>query len=255
MQGLNKQELVVINGPLNGGKTILFNLFKKDSNYICLDLTIDHYEIHEKEMFDLIGKSNTLGLKSAMEDHKIFQGIEVFFSEIGFLMKEFPYHNFVIKPGYENLAQIRKDRPRYWEKIVKRYTTITPKDIHCFYAVRHPKMSWVTVGKHKRFGVDHFINFWNTEEVMEDLERYTVVKIECLEYNDILKRLLNVDLSKVKSYTEFDLDFKKTNTYETLDQDFVKIEKELDHIFKYLIYDKDDDAIQEFLNEPVKDKI
>ena len=245
------QKLVIIHGVENGGKSILFNLFKKDPSYICLDVLIHHYEAwYKQEITEQIGKENALQLKSAMKGEAIFEPT-IFLKEIGSLMKKFPEYNFAIKPGTTEWASKQKSGDLEWKENVKKYTPVTDhQNIYHLFIMRHPKISWITINRQETYGFHKFMELWGAEGLIGCMKHHTVLKVEEFKNSKLLKNLLkNVDLNEAKTWSEFDLVCKENNSYKNLEYEFKRIEKELNHLFEYLNYgynDVDDD-MRDFL--------
>jgi len=68
MPNLNEdQMLIMINGLLNGGKSIVFNLIKEEDNFIYLDISSGHFDLYKDEMINQIGEKNVLKNKNLLD--------------------------------------------------------------------------------------------------------------------------------------------------------------------------------------------
>jgi hypothetical protein len=241
----DNQKLILISGPYNGGKTLIFNLFKKENNYIYLDLSNFHYKDYENIMIDQIGEENVLRLKPLILNTKIFEQ-ENFLREVGLLMKQYPKYNFIIKPSITKFDLLHTSRDKEWITLLKKYTSIRlMDDIHHFWIIRHPKMAWVTTS-HKHMPFEDFLTSYSPHYK----GKINLIKIEEVGNNKCLQKLLpNTDLTKILPYTPFDLMIKRSNNYDNLDKQFEKIEESLEHIFTYFNYDKYDKNVSLFMDD------
>jgi len=243
------QKLIIIGGITNGGKTLIFNLLRKEDNFISLDISFPHFNVYKDEIISQIGEENTKRMKCFMETSEIFEPY-IFVRKIGFLMKKFPDYNFVIKPGSPSIAKIKHTKDSRWLEDVKKYASMELEDIHPIFAIRHPKMGWATSKTTRENTIDDFIETWSYENLIEESKFSEIVKIEDIKHNKLLKSLIKkTDLNKVLPYTKFDLQVKTLNNFDNLDIDFKKIEESMKGFLKYLNYDTEDENIQLFMND------
>jgi len=244
MNSKNDQKLIIINGLLNSGKTILFNLLRKEKNFICLDISPHHYKIYEQETIDQIGKENLIGLKPYVETTDIFI-TENFLREFGLLMQKFPEYSFAIKPG--NYNWVAKEYNDKWLKLKEQYMPgVKLSNIHHVFAIRNPMISWTTTYMKN---MTKFLELWGGQN-LEDLNLYEIIKIEEIKDNKLFNQIIkNNDLKQVVPYTIFDLKQKPFNNYDNLMQQLKIVEKELRGLMEFLSYKKEDSAIQMFLDD------
>ena len=248
---IKNQKLIIINGLLNSGKTILFDLFRKEENCICMDLTFDHHIYYEDEIVDQIGQKNFDELKPFIKTFDIFKSY-IFLEKIGDLMKKFPGCHFIIKPGCEDWAYWEYDQNNHWFNMVKRYLPCGNENVHHVFVMRHPYMGWATTWNSK-LGFKNFIDRWTIDEPKEYLRGLHIIKIEELKKHKIFTDLLTeTNVDNVLSYTCFDLETKLVNSYDNIKNDFKTIRKELKHLMNYLNYDKTDENIQLFMDDDLK---
>jgi len=246
------QKLILIYGFLNSGKTLLFDLFKGEDNFICFDLAGAHYPEYKDEIIKQIGIKNTKRIEPLIKNYDIFLP-DIFFKEIGRLMKQFPQHNFVIKPASDEWAQHQKNKIAWWEEFVKKYTPLNDvNDILHLFAIRHPKIGWITTWNDK-LGVKGFVKRWSGNNLIINLDAYQVVKIEDIACNELIKKLIKkTKLKNVLPYTRFDLETKLVNSYENLTDEYKYIENSLGGLFKYLKYNKNNKYISKFMNDSIE---
>jgi len=184
------QKLVIIYGSHNTGKTFLYNLFKKEDKFICLDLYKSHYHIYKQEIVKQIGKKNTERLEKFILSSEIFL-IDHFLEEVGYLMNQFPDYNFAIKPGDRIWISEYKKLYDDWIYYVNRFTPLKLKNIKYLHAIRHPKICLATSYDHntniKEF-VDRWVNDYNYLKNTPNV--YQIIKIEDIKYNSLMKTLI-----------------------------------------------------------------
>ncbi|MCF8019819.1 MAG: hypothetical protein K9L62_10450 [Vallitaleaceae bacterium] len=250
------QKLIMINGIVNSGKTLLFNLFKIEGNFICMDLTKEHFHIYKNDLINDLGKENVKRLKPLIESTKIYDE-EILLREIGLLMKFRPSYHFVIKPMPPIFAKQKYIKFQKFEKWVKEYTPLKMENLHNLMVFRHPYLSWLTVPLF-RTNIDNQIETWLKEiKEIDNIfwEAFDIVKLEDIKDHELIKNLIKkTDLNKVKSYTNFDLHTKELNDYIDIEKDLKKIEKKLKPLFDKLDYDNGNKYIKMFMKDYLTDQ-
>lgn len=240
------QILITVTGLLNSGKTLVYDLIKKEDGFINLDISKYHYHLYKKEMINQIGEENVLRIEPFIESEEIIYSKEIFVREIGFLMRKFSDHNFVIKPVDDVIPIAHYKKDKEWVSYLKKYMPIKEENIHCLLVVRHPKISWVT-----SFGIsfDDFFKMWTFN--LKDRMRYMqLVKIEEIEKNEFLKKIIRkTDLSKVRVFTEFDFNKTKGKNFDNIDEEMLRIEESSIHNYRLMNYDLEDENANLFMKE------
>jgi hypothetical protein len=245
------QKLIALYGYLNSGKTLLYNLFKKEDNFICLDISPDHFDIYKHQMIKAIGENNTKRLEPLIKSLDIFNPY-IFLEEIGLLMKDFPECNFVVKPGGVVWpVSIYTARDKVHNNI-KKFTPIkSVNDLHMLFVVRNPIMAWLTTPPINR-DIDWFLSFYYKNYIFK---HYEIIKIEDLKYNKLVRGLIKkTNLDELLSYSNFDLQMKLKIDYSNIDKDIELIKKKLERIMKFFEYNKDDKNIELFLNDKLSEE-
>jgi len=237
MQNSN-QKFVIIYGEFNSGKSLVYNLFKKEDNYKNIDISIDHYKFQKKEFKDKLGIKLCSFLFPLIKTKKIIQRSH-FISLLTFLQKEMPNYNFVIKSGFPKFLDIKEF-----------------KNLHHISVFRDVKLCWLlTHGPHT---ITDFISFYKAK--YNDLSTYNrkldIIIIEKISKNKTLNKLIkNTDLTQVKVITGYDIEKLKGIRYEGVKlQDELKlIDHELKDFMEYVGYDIDENI--ETINLILKGKI
>jgi len=248
------QKLIILYGFHNSGKTLFYNLFQNEENFICLDIYKHHYHIYEKEIIDQIGEQNNNRLKKIILSKGIFNS-ENFLIEIGHLMNEFPEHNFIIKTG--NRKWIEKYHKLFdsWFYHVKIATPLKIENIKHFIVVRHPKICLATI-YHDDFDMGFFLYNWKIDYKFMQIHSgtiFNVLKIEDIKNNVFIKSVLkNKNLDEIMPYTDFDINEYRTNIFENFDnfqRDLKIIDIELKDLCEYLNYDLEDKIVEKYIKE------
>ena len=248
MQNLHNDRLFIgINGIPNGGKTLVYDLIKKEDNFIYLEISKHHTYIYEELMINQIGEENYFRLKPFIDSEEIMSSVETFFIEIGRITTQFKDKNFVVKPVDDRISAMFKKNPEKWIPYVKKYMPIKLDNIHFLFVVRHPKLIWAVC--HEIILSEHMSKWsfplekrlWHTE----------LVKLEELESNDLLKRIIKkTDLKKLKLYSMFDFYHTKNRKYDKEEKEILSnVEKNAVHNYKLLGYKIDDVNSEMFLKE------
>lgn len=247
------QKLVIIYGSHNSGKTLLYNLFKKEDKFICLDFHKPHYDIHKQNIIDQIGKKNAKRIEKFILSSKMLL-IDYFFEEVGYLMEQFPEYNFVIKPGNHTWIVDYKQLFGDWIYYIDRFTPLELKNIIHLHVIRHPKICLATSYDHNT-NIKVFIDRWisDYQYLKSAPDVYKIIKIEDIkEYNIIQTLIKNTDLENLTTYTKYDLNEYRTNIFDRMDHfksDLKVIEKKLKMILNYLKYDVEDENTLFYLEE------
>jgi len=251
------QKLIIIDGLINGGKTLVFNLLKHEDDFIFLDISMPHFELcYKMDFLHQIGEENTEKILKHMKTTKIFLPYP-FLMHIGSLMKKFPEYNFVIKPGYHQIAIKHYNKDEEFKRQFKKLMPIKYENLHNLYVVRHPKMAWITQNMH-RITIKDFIAIWSKNSIIDNLYAYDVIKIEEINKHKLLNSLIKkTDLNKVKSYTNFDLQVKRVNLtkkkggfgLDYLLENFKSLEDDLMPLFEALKYDINDKNILSYISD------
>jgi hypothetical protein len=253
-----KQKLITISGLTNGGKTVIFNLLRKENNVISLDISQAHYHIYRDEIFEQLGSKNAERLEKYIKTTDIFAG-DIFTREIGRIMREFPHHHFVIKPGYHEWIEMDFDyKKEMWYSNVEKYMPIPKESMYHLFAVRHPRMGWITSNTYAT-NIEDFVNRWLTGYTIEQMKWYTIIKIEEISKNKLLRSLIKeTDLEKVRTYTKFDLQVKEKNLekngFYNLEEEFKYVDKQLKELMKFLKYENEDENIDLFMNDELTEE-
>lgn len=248
----NNQLLILIEGILNGGKTLVYDIIRKEDNFIYLDFSKWHYIMYSEVMEEQLGEKILKQIEPLIKSEKIFHEYEVFLREVGFLMKQFPDKNFVIKPVNTQFAKLQHERDPEWAKKVYEYLPTSIDNIYFLFVIRHPKTSWYTLNQKT---TDSFIESWYRKEIFEVIKYADIVKVEELEKNDLLKSIITkTDLKNFVPFTDFDY-------YKTIDKDFDNIDVEMKEIEDKLAYVYDlfgydlEDKNSELFIEDIKSRI
>lgn len=247
------QKLIMINGVLNSGKSVIFNLFKKEGHFICMDLSQEHFPIYENDLLNDLGKENLERIIPFVKSTEIYLQ-ENFLREVGYLMKQRPNFHFVIKPGFRDFAREHYQNSLRYRKDLKRYTPLKRENIHHLMIFRHPKLAWATVTLHKS-DLTYHTDVWtnNTKNIF--WKSFDLLKIEDIKNHSLMKELIkNTDLNKVKPYTNFDLQVKQMNDYTGIERDLKIIEKRLTYIFEKLDYDKRCKDVKRFMKDSLTEE-
>jgi hypothetical protein len=249
MLDLNEdQMLIMINGLINGGKSIVYNLIKKEDDFIYLDISPGHFDLYKDEMINQIGENNVLRIKPFIESKEIALNSHVFTREIGFIMKQFPNYNFVIKPIKDGLSIKHAEKAKDWCSDFKKFIGIKPKNIHFLFIVRHPKLSWLTAIKDCPF--DIFLDNWNNAQVDVRKKHTRILKVEAIKHDELLKKIIKkTDLNKVIPYTMFDLKAKIKRNFDNVAEEIEIIERKLKHVYEHLEYDLEDKYSELFMQD------
>lgn len=251
MSNLNEdQMLIMINGLINGGKSIVYNLIKEEDNFLYLDISPGHFYLYKDEMINQIGEKNVLRIKPFIESKEIACDSHVFTREIGFIMEQFPNYNFVIKPTKDVLSIKHAKKDKDWCSDFKNFIGIKPKNIHFLFIVRHPKLSWLTAIKDCPF--DIFLDNWNNAQVDVRKKHTRILKVEDVKHDELLKKIIKkTDLNKVIPYTMFDLKAKEKRNFDNVAEEIEIIEKKLKHLYEDLGYDLEDKYSDLFMQDDI----
>jgi len=228
------QKLIVIHGSHNCGKTILYNLFKNEGGYICLDLYKPHYKVYEQQSLEQLGKKNYERLKKYILSNNTSSTVDLC-NEITFMMNQFSDYDFVIKPGMSWAN---------WNYFME-FSPVKLENIKHFHVFRHPKI-WLATCYNKKLNIEDFILnvIGNYQDYKDSPETHHLIKIEDIKYNSLLKTLLkNTNLDNLLPYTIFDLNIYRTNIFNRFDDfknDLKIIEIKLKEVLQYLKYDIED---------------
>jgi hypothetical protein len=246
---LDNRLLILLNGSVNGGKTLLYNLIKKENNFIGLDLSKHHYHFYRYQMIKEIGEKNVLRIEPFIESGEILESPRIFCREVGFIMrqKQFSKYNFVIKPIDDNLSMEHQKKSASWTSYLKEFIPVKIKNIHFLFVVRHPKLSWFTILP--GFDLSNFIRIWGFD-LKKRLSHTELVKIETIKDNMLLRQIITKsDLNKILPYTEFDFKATRKKNYDDINEDILKIEKKALHNYELLGYDLEDKNVSLFMKE------
>jgi hypothetical protein len=246
MQKLSKDQMLIsLNGIVNGGKTLVFDLIKKEDNFIHLDISKYHYNFYKDIMIEQIGEESVLRLEPFIKNDDFFNP-QIFTREIGSIMRKFPNYNFVIKPVDDIISCRHNKKDKEWMLYCKKYMPIKEENMHFLFIIRHPKLCWVTSYK---LPFDEMIRPWSFDLKIR-LEHTELVKIEELEKNKLLKRIIKkTDLSKVRAFTEFDFNKTERKDFDNIDDEIKQIEKAAINNYKLLGYDLEDKNVSLFMKE------
>jgi len=256
------QKLVIIYGSHNSGKTFLYNLFKRNGSYKSIDFHANHYKgqyekSHNQNLLDQFNKEIYERLKKHIFSEKTFS-LNFLFEEIGNIMKRFPDYNIVIKPGQMNWLLCYDSFYDDWFKNINSLTPLKIENVIHLYAIRHPKISLATTYssntdiedfiQHRKLG--DYYNFKNVNDICN------IIKIEDIKRNKLMKSLLkNINLAKLKTYTEFDLNDYRTNIFKNFNKfksDLKVIDLELKEMLDFLNYSTEDRYVAEYLKDLYK---
>jgi len=243
----SKRLFIGINGIPNGGKTLVYDIIKKEDNFIHLDISRHHIHIYEELMINQIGEENYFRLKPFIESEEIIRSPETFIREIGRIVKKFKGYSFVVKPVEDDISRIHKKKREGWLLHLKEHMPIKLENIHFLFVVRHPKLAWAT--SNINVLSDH-MSFWSFP-LEKRLKHTELVKMEDLESNSLLKRIIKkTNLKELPSYTTFDFYHTKDRKYDKAEKEILlNVEKDAVHNYKLLGYEFEDVNSEMFLKE------
>jgi len=218
----SNQKVVILHGSFNSGKTIVYNLFKKENNYKWIDISPDHLKDNKDEIEYQIGKKWLNKITPDIESLEIFKG-NYFLNLFNLLLKEFPNYNFVVKPGGFDWVLNNK---------------LPPNIFYNIFIIRHPKICWMVNTTH--FSIDEFIKMYKKILIGVFKEKSNVIKIEEIGKNKLMNQLIKrTDLKQIKPITKFDEFLLKKINLETINDELEQIDDKLKDLIKYLEYDLD----------------
>lgn len=243
----DNQLLILIEGILNGGKTLVYNIIRKEDNFIYLDFSKWHYTMYRDVMEEQIGKENMDRLEPFIKYEEIFHDFKTLLREVGYLMKQFPDKNFVIKPVNIGFSKMHKERHYEWTKSVVKYLPIKLYNLHFLFIIRHPKLSWYTLNHED---TNNFISSWYRKDIDKIVEYVNIVKVEELEKNKFLRSIITkTDLKNFVPFTDFDYYKCKTKNFDNIGEQMKEIEEKLSYIYKLFNYDLEDKNADLFIED------
>jgi hypothetical protein len=220
------QKVTIIHGTFNSGKTIIYNLFRKEENYKYLDLDLSHNVTRSiQEQTDL---ESWVKLKPLLKNNKI-KKYEVFKNYVLYLIDRFPNSNFIIKSGQNEWIDSDKV-----DIIVEKFNHLL--------VFRNPKISWITQSTRKYISLKKFINMHIDFLKLINKNLVPTIHVEDISNDILLNKLIKNkrNLKTTKTITSHDIELLKQINKDTIYKDLKRIDNELGDLLKPLNYNNEE---------------
>jgi hypothetical protein len=220
------QKTIFIHGLFNSGKSLIYNLFDEEK-YKTIDIDYYHFEEYKPFIKEQFNKKIKNLICSSILDKSILN-LDTFFDIHKIITNQYKEYNFIFKPMIE--INMLDDKRMYNE------------NFYHLFIIRNPKVGWIT--NPNWIPLDEYISLFEPD-LIGILKRYKdilhIIKIEEIVDNKIINQLIDDKrlLSKVKSYTEFDL-FHLDKNIKSVYKDLKIIDEKLFEVMKFLGYDIND---------------